>query len=109
MAAPQEEMFLISNSELLKLESNLTQLSNNVSLLEMKLAAADKALVKADENLLKANQLINQMQISLEKANRSFGQYAKEAQLAIKKEQDARKRERLLWIGGILAAKYLSG
>ena len=105
-----ETMYLISESELTRLEANSNQLAKNNEtkqqlLTEQKtqLTEANRQLETVKKELTASKSLNDQTQKSLEKANQSLTEYEKEAAHKIQ----VKTRQRNLWIiiaGGALYA-----
>lgn len=105
-----EEMYLISESELTRLEANSNQLAKNNEtkqqlLTEQKtqLTEANQQLEAVQKELIASKSLNEATQKSLERANQSLKQFEDEA----KKKIRVKTRQRDLWIaisGGLLYA-----
>ena len=103
-----EEMYQISDRELIQLESNLNQLSKNnetkqqlLTEQQTQLTEANQQLETVKKQLTESKALNAQTQKSLETANQSLKQLEEEAKRKVK----VKTRQRNLWIaisGGLL-------
>lgn len=98
-----EEMYLISESELTRLEANLNQLAKNNET-KQQLLTKQRAQLETAQKELTASKVLNETtQKSLERANRSLTELEQEAKRKIR----VKTRQRDLWIaisGGLLYA-----
>ena len=108
--AQAETMYLISESELTRLEANLNQLAKNNEIKQQLLTEQKTQLTEANQQLetvkkeLTASKSLNAVtQRSLEKANQSLTEYEKEARHKVQ----VKARQRNLWIGVAGVAVYL--
>lgn len=97
-----EEMYLISESELTRLEANSNQLAKNNETKQQLLTEQKTQLTEANQQLetvqkeLTASKVLNEAtQKSLERANQSLKQFEDEAKRKIR----VKTRQRNLWIG----------
>ena len=98
-----EEMYLISESELTRLEANLNQLAKNNETKQDLLTEQKAQLETARKELTESKKLNAETQKSLESANQSLQQLEDEAKGKI----EVKTRQRNLWIaisGGLLYA-----
>lgn len=101
-----EEMYLISESELTRLEANSNQLAKNNETKQQLLTEQREQLETAQKELTASKSLNEATQRSLERANQSLQQCEDEAKRKIR----VKTRQRNLWIavaGGLLYA-YIS-
>lgn len=101
-----EEMYLISESELTRLEANSNQLAKNNETKQQLLTEQMEQLETAQKELTASKSLNEATKRSLERANQSLQQCEDEAKRKIR----VKTRQRNLWIavaGGLLYA-YIS-
>lgn len=98
-----EEMYLISESELTRLEANSNQLAKNNETKQQLLTEQMEQLETAQKELTASKSLNEATKRSLERANQSLKQFEDEAKRKIR----VKTRQRDLWIaisGGLLYA-----
>ena len=98
-----EEMYLISESELTRLEANLNQLAKNNETKQDLLTEQQKQLETAQTELAESKKTNAETRKLLESANQSLKELEDEA----KKDIETKTRQRNLWIaisGGLLYA-----
>lgn len=98
-----EEMYLISESELTRLEANSNQLAKNNETKQQLLTEQMEQLETAQKELTASKSLNEATKRSLERANQSLQELEDEA----KKKIEVKTRQRNLWIaisGGLLYA-----
>lgn len=98
-----EEMYLISESELTRLEANSNQLAKNNETKQQLLTEQREQLETAQKELTASKSLNEATQRSLERANQSLQQLEDEA----KQKIEVKTRQRNLWIaisGGLMYA-----
>ena len=104
-----EEMYLISESELTRLEANSNQLAKNNETKQQLLTEQQTQLTEANQQLetvkkeLTASKSLNEAtQRSLERANQSLTELEKEARHKVQ----VKARQRNLWIGATALMMY---
>lgn len=98
-----EEMYVISESELTRLEANSNQLAKNNETKQQLLTEQMEQLETAQKELTASKSLNEATKRSLERANQSLKELEDEA----KKDIETKTRQRNLWIaisGGLLYA-----
>ena len=101
-----EEMYLISESELTRLEANSNQLAKNNETKQQLLTEQREQLETAQKELTASKRLNEATQRSLERANQSLQQLEDEAKRKIR----VKTRQRNLWIAitGCTLYAYIS-
>lgn len=101
-----EEMYLISESELTRLEANSNQLAKNNETKQQRLTEQREQLETAQKELTASKSLNEATQRSLERANQSLQQLEDEAKRKIR----VKTRQRNLWIAitGCTLYAYIS-
>lgn len=101
-----EEMYLISESELTRLEANSNQLAKNNETKQQLLTEQMEQLETAQKELTASKRLNEATQRSLERANQSLQQLEDEA----KRKISVKTRQRNLWIAitGCTLYAYIS-
>ena len=101
-----EEMYLISESELMRLEANSNQLAKNNETKRQLLTEQMEQLETAQKELTASKRLNEATQRSLERANQSLQQLEDEAKRKIR----VKTRQRNLWIAitGCTLYAYIS-